>query len=186
MLHPRIHLKHVVSQHCCDLGCVEYSWRGTGTSHSLNAPCTHSHCCHHYHRSVFFDSSAAIFSLKCLKPKASWGIAFTLLIVCLVTYRRKLRKSRAGLYQMAYIFFMFILGTIYMVSNTGSQVVCYVQIRNFPGGPAQCNYYLYSAPITISGVVVFFWSNWMADALLVSFSLLLLTTNCSFWVFGGC
>lgn len=65
---------------------------------------------------------------------------------------------------------MFILGTIYVASNARTIELGYVRNRNFPGGPAQYSYYIYSEPITIVGLVAFFGANWMCDALLVGFS----------------
>ncbi|KAG7100299.1 hypothetical protein E1B28_002074 [Marasmius oreades] len=97
----------------------------------------------------------------------SYGVALTLLLVCAITFRRNLRNSRAGLYQMLYISFMFILGTIYIASNARTMELSYVLNRNYPGGPAQYSYYIYSQPITIVGLVAFFGANWMSDALLL-------------------
>ncbi|KAF9256980.1 hypothetical protein L218DRAFT_807646, partial [Marasmius fiardii PR-910] len=74
---------------------------------------------------------------------------------------------RAALYQMFYISFMFILGTIYIAANTRTIELGYVWNRNYPGGPAAYNLHIYSEAITIVGLVAFFGSNWMSDALLL-------------------
>ncbi|THV07092.1 hypothetical protein K435DRAFT_644058 [Dendrothele bispora CBS 962.96] len=97
----------------------------------------------------------------------SYGVAITLLAICIATYRKQTRNTRALLYQIIYVSVMAIFGTLYVASNARTMQLAYVNNRLFPAGPAQYDLVIFFTPDTIFGLVSFFAAGWMCDALLL-------------------
>jgi len=75
-------------------------------------------------------------------------------------------------YLAAYTFVLFALGTIFMGMNGYWLGRCFIDNRNFPGGPEAYANAMYSTAVPLATNSTFIIANWLADALMVSSSMI--------------
>ncbi|KAF8662102.1 hypothetical protein AX16_001212 [Volvariella volvacea WC 439] len=99
----------------------------------------------------------------------AYGIMFTLFLICFYFLRTQITKEnkRRTLFYLTYTTTMFILGTLYVVSNASTTDMAYVKHRLYEGGPAAYALLIYSHPLTILGSSCWIIINWMTDALML-------------------
>ncbi len=83
------------------------------------------------------------------------------------------KKTMRNWFFMGYINIMFVLGTLYMISEAWANQVGFV---DYPGGPLQFGDVSDGYPLDYMGNVVFLLADWLADGLLVRFSMRTLRT----------
>ncbi|PPR08200.1 hypothetical protein CVT24_001387 [Panaeolus cyanescens] len=100
----------------------------------------------------------------------AYGVVLTLYFMCMNVLIEKYREGthrKRSLISGAYITVMFAAGTFYCAVNARESQLAYVDDRNFPGGPVPYDHYTFSTPFNVAGVVSFFLTAWMNDALLI-------------------
>ena len=96
------------------------------------------------------------------------GIVFMLFFQCASAILNSSNKS-ARKPLLAYVTFIFSLGTVFTALNLNGLQDRYIQFRNFPGGgPLGYGLATYSSWRSIMANSVFLVTNWFADGLLVS------------------
>lgn len=124
----------------------------------------------------FLSDSIHLIAFTTIEGTA-YGIMFTLCVICThllinnPSPSLKLDKYyRRQSCFVAYIFIMFLLGTMYTASSARAIQLAYVNHRVFPGGPAFYGMLIFSRsnPVTLA-TVSYMVSNWLADGLIVRY-----------------
>lgn len=92
---------------------------------------------------------------------ALFGICFKLLVQ--QTNRENYRRQ---LFFLSFITLVFILGTVFVYSNSEFTQLAFVDDRDFPGGPAMFEDKMFWIPVDELGVVSWVVGNWMMDMLM--------------------
>lgn len=73
---------------------------------------------------------------------------------------------------LIFISALFVLGTINIACNTKFSQMMWIDDRNIPGGPNAWLEEDYTTPVNIVGNAAYIFSNFLADAMIVSWSFL--------------
>lgn len=110
---------------------------------------------------------------------ALFGICFKLLVQ--QTNRENYRRQ---LFFLSFITLVFILGTVFVYSNSEFTQLAFVDDRDFPGGPAMFEDKMFWIPVDELGVVSWVVGNWMMDMLMVWRCIVIFSNihGVSFWL----
>ncbi|PPR04984.1 hypothetical protein CVT24_010448 [Panaeolus cyanescens] len=99
----------------------------------------------------------------------SYGIVLTLYFMCINAliqqYQERTHRIRS-IFSAVYITIMFAAGTFYCAVNAREAQLAFVDNPNLPGDAVAYNAYTFDTPFNVAGVVSFFLTAWMNDALL--------------------
>jgi len=99
-----------------------------------------------------------------------YGVVLTLFFQCILAIVGRRNKQKAGMknIMLAYVIFMFAMGTVFTAMNLNLQQRSYIAFRNYPaGGPLGYSLEQYSHWRAIIPNACFIITNWFADGLLM-------------------
>ncbi|KAH7928341.1 hypothetical protein BV22DRAFT_1044714 [Leucogyrophana mollusca] len=96
-----------------------------------------------------------------------YGVVVVLFLMCCQSLWRRINSRDIGykknMFFLAYVIFIFALGTIYMAFNSQITQLGFINNREYPGGPADFESNTSSPPLNSAFVL----SNWCADAMMI-------------------
>ncbi|KAF8584407.1 hypothetical protein K439DRAFT_1567113, partial [Ramaria rubella] len=108
------------------------------------------------------------------------GIHFTLFIVATILLFKPPKGQKIQWYLLAFISFIFVLGTIYVGANTKAGQLQFIDNRNYPGGPNNYTMSVYGLPVRTLGNAACMTADWLGDTLLIYRCLIIF--NFQYWV----
>ncbi|VDC01094.1 unnamed protein product [Peniophora sp. CBMAI 1063] len=97
----------------------------------------------------------------------SWGILFTVAILCVNVLWRNIRRGNTQhRFLLAYVIMITSIATAGLLLTTKYQQIYTIDQRNYPGGPIAYDIKYGANPITTGERICDFMVNWMADGLL--------------------
>jgi hypothetical protein len=102
---------------------------------------------------------------------AGYGIVMALFWLCLRTLwgriKRKDPSRRRNLFFLFYACAMFVLGSLYVGSNSMFTQLAFINHRGYPGGPSEYENQMFSIGVDDIGNVSYLLGNWLTDSMLV-------------------
>ena len=95
------------------------------------------------------------------------GILFTIFVQCILVLRSNPGGRSSARWLMVYSCAVFVLATCGLAGNTKFVQMCYIDYRNYPGGPNAFTFDFYSHFINMFGTASYVIMNWLADGLMV-------------------
>ncbi|KAH7908984.1 hypothetical protein BJ138DRAFT_1090304 [Hygrophoropsis aurantiaca] len=100
-----------------------------------------------------------------------YGVVLALFWLCFRTLWKRIKvkdaNHRRNVFFLLYSCVMFMLGSLFMGSNSDFTQLAYINQRNFPGGPAAFEEQMFSIGPDEIANVSFVLANWLADSLMV-------------------
>ncbi|KAJ2917326.1 hypothetical protein MD484_g3060, partial [Candolleomyces efflorescens] len=97
----------------------------------------------------------------------AYGILFTIFVQCILVLRSNPGGRSSARWLMVYSCAVFVLATCGLAGNTKFVQMCYIDYRNYPGGPNAFTFDFYSHFINMFGTASYVIMNWLADGLMV-------------------
>jgi len=99
----------------------------------------------------------------------AFGAMFVIFFMTMYELLRSPRRNESGRswILIAYSVVMFCLGLVFISMDLASQLLGFVDNRNFPGGPTAYSISQYSKPITVIPNACFVIAGWLADGFLL-------------------
>ncbi|RXW13579.1 hypothetical protein EST38_g12273 [Candolleomyces aberdarensis] len=96
----------------------------------------------------------------------AYGILFTIFIQCILVLRSN-NGGRRNQWLMVYSGAVFLLATFGIAANTKFVQMCYIDYRNYPGGPNMFTVDFYSTFVNMFGTAAYVVMNWLVDGLML-------------------
>ncbi|KAJ2929184.1 hypothetical protein H1R20_g7910, partial [Candolleomyces eurysporus] len=97
----------------------------------------------------------------------AYGVLFTIFVQCILVLRSSDSSRRNTQWLMAYSSAVFLLATFGLAGNAKFIQMCYIDYRNYPGGPNAFTFDFYSTFVNMFGTSAYVVMNWLADGLML-------------------
>lgn len=95
------------------------------------------------------------------------GVQLTIFTQCILILHSDNSGRRNAKWLMAYSCAIFLLATFGLAGNIKFIQMCYIDYRNYPGGPNAFTLNFYSTFVNMFGTSAYVVMNWLADGLMV-------------------
>ncbi|KAJ2915394.1 hypothetical protein MD484_g5041, partial [Candolleomyces efflorescens] len=98
---------------------------------------------------------------------ATYGIQLTIFTQCILILYSESKNRKNARWLMAYSCAIFVLATFGIAANIKFIQMCYIDYRNYPGGPNAFTVSFYSTFVNVFGTAAYVVMNWLADGLML-------------------
>lgn len=108
-----------------------------------------------------------VFSSEERSNRSPPGVQLTIFTQCILILNSDNSGRRNAKWLMAYSCAIFLLATFGLAGNIKFIQMCYIDYRNYPGGPNAFTINFYSTFVNMFGTSAYVVMNWLADGLMV-------------------